>query len=93
MSTAHNFSYKGDLLDRITKLRKRDPTTYDILLKKMNEIVESGNLEHYKNLREPLQHLKRVHVRGPFVLTFRFVEEENKIVFYDLDHHDHIYLH
>ena len=29
-----------------------------------------NNPQHYKNLRKPLQHLKRIHVDKSFVLTF-----------------------
>jgi len=37
------------------------------------------------------QHLKRIHVKGPFVLTFKYIESEDKVLFYDFDHHDNIY--
>jgi mRNA-degrading endonuclease RelE of RelBE toxin-antitoxin system len=55
----------------------------------MQEILNSGSIDHYKNLRSPLHHLKRVHIRKSFVLTFGV--EKNVMVFYDFDHHDRIY--
>lgn len=55
----------------------------------MREILNSANINHYKNLRTPLQHLKRVHIRKSFVLTFGV--ENDVVVFYDFDHHDRIY--
>ena len=60
-------------------------------MKKIKEAVECENVKHYKNLRYPLQELKRGHVRGPFVLTFKYLKSEDKIIFYDFDHHDNIY--
>lgn len=44
----------------------------------------------YKNLRKPLQHLKRVHV-GSFVLTFSIDETKKMITIEDYDHHDNVY--
>lgn len=58
---------------------------------KINEIATCDDVNHYKNLRNPLQHLKRVHIMSSFVLTFRYIESEDKIIFYDFDHHDNIY--
>ena len=54
------------------------------------EIINSVNVEHYKNLRHDMKDKKRVHV-GHFVLVFRFMKSENKIILDDFDHHDTIY--
>lgn len=62
-----------------------------ILLKKMEEILSCDDVTHYKNLRAPLRHLKRVHIDSHFVLVFRYDESADSILFYDLDHHDNIY--
>lgn len=86
------FSIEASLQKTLTKLFKKDRQTYDILMRKMEEILTCLDVSHYKNLRKPLQHLKRVHIRGPFVLTFKYMENEDKIVFYDFDHHDNIYM-
>ncbi len=72
-------------------LCRKDKNTYQALVKKMQEILNCDDINHYKNLRKPLQHLKRVHISGPFVLTFRYEEAEDKIVFYNFDHHDNVY--
>ncbi len=58
-------------------------------MKKVAEIVT--NPQHYKNLRSPLNHLKRVHVDSNFVLTFSVDELTKKITLEDYDHHDNIY--
>jgi len=86
------FSIEEKLRKLIVKLMKRDEATYNALMGKINEILNCDDVNHYKNLRNPLQHLKRVHVTGPFVLTFKYVHSEDKIIFYDFDHHDNIYL-
>jgi mRNA-degrading endonuclease RelE of RelBE toxin-antitoxin system len=60
------------------------------VLKKIDEILHSEDLDHYKNLKHDLKEKKRVHV-GHFVLVFKWVKEENKVIFLDFDHHDNIY--
>jgi mRNA-degrading endonuclease RelE of RelBE toxin-antitoxin system len=85
------FFVEEQLKKTMTKLFRKDKATYEALTNKMNEILTCTDVNHYKNLRKPLQHLKRVHIRGPFVLTFKYFSPEDKVVFYDFDHHDHIY--
>ena len=77
-------------VDKIfSKLSKKNPTQLGIIYRKLEEIVQ--NPHHYKNLRKPLQHLKRVHIGKSFVLVF-FVDEEHKVVIIEnFDHHDNIY--
>jgi YafQ family addiction module toxin component len=74
----------------LNKLSKKDKSTYEQVLKKIEEIINSPDIEHYKNLRYDLKDKKRVHI-GHFVLVFKFIKEENKIKFLDFDHHDKIY--
>jgi len=77
-------------LDKIlSKLSKKDKIQFEAVLKKINEVINSDNIEHYKNLRRPLQKYKRVHVYSSFVLLFRL--EDDKIIFRYYDHHDNIY--
>ena len=87
----HKFSVEDSLRKIMNKLSKKDPSMFKDLLEKIDEIVNSENIDHYKNLRKPLQHLKRVHIKDPFILTFRYIESEDKVLFYDFDHHDRIY--
>ncbi len=75
----------------LEKISKKDKVLYQAFQRKTEEILVCSDVNHYKNLRKPLQHLKRVHVLGPFVLTFRYIESEDKIILYSLDHHDRIY--
>jgi YafQ family addiction module toxin component len=75
----------------LRRLVKKNRKQYAIVLKKIEEIVR--NPHRYKNLRAPLNHLKRVHVDKHFVLTFSIDEEEHAVILMDLDHHDNIYRH
>src|SRR3989339_841266 len=62
-------------------------------VEKLKKIDKKGNLiKYYKNLKFPLNELKRVHIDGSFVLIFKYDKTQDKIIFYDLDHHDKIYL-
>jgi mRNA-degrading endonuclease RelE of RelBE toxin-antitoxin system len=74
----------------LKKLNKKDKLLLERTLSKIDEIVNSYNIENYKNLKKPLNEYKRVHV-GIFVLIFRYDKLKNKIFFEDLDHHDFIY--
>lgn len=72
------------------KLRKRNPKQLEIIWKKIEELLQ--NPSHYKNLRHPLQNLKRVHIDKSFVLTFSVNETAKTVIIEDYDHHDKIYL-
>ena len=85
------FSIEDNLKKTFSKLFKRDKATYDAAMGKIEEILACEDVNHYKNLRKPLQDFKRVHVRGPFVLIFKYAESKDKILFFDFDHHDRIY--
>ncbi|MFH1249196.1 MAG: addiction module toxin RelE [archaeon] len=74
----------------LNKLSKKDKELYEQVLKKIEEIINSSDVEHYKNLRYDLKDKKRVHI-GHFILVFSFIKEENKIKFLDFDHHDKVY--
>ena len=75
----------------LNKLSKRDRTLYEQVLKKIEEVLTTVDVEHYKNLRYDLKDKKRVHI-GHFVLVFSYVKERDKIVFIEFNHHDGIYL-
>lgn len=86
-----SYAIKPSLRKVLNKLSKKDKETSEQVLNKISEITNSKDIDHYKNLRKPLQHLKRVHIKGHFVLTFRYIESEDKIVFYNFGHHDEVY--
>ena len=71
------------------KLAKRNPKQLMIVDDKIKEIRQ--NPQHYKNLKKPLQHLKRVHIDKSFVLVFSVDENKKHIIIEDYDHHDNVY--
>jgi YafQ family addiction module toxin component len=86
-----DFNIEDRLKKKLKKILKKDKIAYLAIRKKMEEILTCRDVEHYKNLRSPLEHLKRVHIKSSFVLVFKYVVNEDKILFYDYDHHDSIY--
>ncbi len=72
------------------KLAKKNPTQLKIIYKKIQEIVQ--NPQHYKNLKKPLENIRRVHIDKSFVLLFSVDELNNKIIIEEFSHHDEAYL-
>ena len=87
----HDFKVEEKLHKILKKLFKKDKKKYEIVWKKITEIINNSNIGHYKNLRFPMHSFKRVHVDKSSVLIFKYDKINNKIKFYDLDHHDRIY--
>ena len=86
----YSYELKPTLQKILTKLSKKDKILYEQVLKKIDEIVNAYDIEHYKNLIYNLKDSKRVHI-GHFVLVFVFDKNTNTISFEDFDHHDNIY--
>ena len=86
-----NYFFEEILRKKLSIVFKKDPRRYKILMNKIEKIINSDNLDHYKNLRKPLQDFKSVHIDTHFVLIFKYVKKEDAIYFYDFDHHDKIY--
>ncbi|PKK81204.1 MAG: addiction module toxin RelE [Thermoplasmata archaeon HGW-Thermoplasmata-2] len=72
------------------KLAKKDSKLLKDAHRKIEEIRSNPN--HCKNLRYPLQRLKRVHVGGSFVMVFSVDEARKIIIIEEFDHHDNIYV-
>ena len=86
----YNYDIKPTLRNILEKLLKKDKTRYEQIIKKIEEIINSDDVDHYKNLRSPLQHLKVVHI-GHFVLVFSVDKSSKIIMFENYNHHDEIY--
>ena len=84
------FFQSDELRKILAKLFKKDKASYDAVFGKMNEVINSVEINHYKNLKRPLQHFKRVHV-GHFVLLFKYNQLDNSIMFITFSHHDEAY--
>lgn len=87
------YQLSEDLEIELKKLFKKDKDRYEIVMKKIEQIInlDEFTVDHYKNLKNNLSDYKRVHVDKSFVLLFKVYKNENFILFYKLDHHDNIY--
>jgi len=85
------FDFEKRLHQILKKLFKKDKKRYETVFKKIDEIINSSDIEHYKNFRRHLNKFKRVHVDSSFVLVFQYDKINDKVLFYDFDHHDKIY--
>ena len=86
----YNYEVMPYLQRILNRLSKKDKAHYNQILNKIEDIVNSKDVEHYKNLKYDLSEYKGVHI-GHFVLVFKFEKVNNKIKFEDFDHHDVIY--
>lgn len=85
----YSYGFRKSLEKEFFKLAKKNPKQMQIIENKISEIIV--NPHRYKNLRKPMQHLKRVHIDNSFVLVFSIDEENKKVIFEDYAHHDKIY--
>ena len=87
----YNWERSDKLIKILKKLFKKDKNRYEATLNKINEVVNSEDVNHYKNLSHDIKQFKRVHIDSHFVLVFK-VDDRNKMIrFEDLQHHDTIY--
>ncbi len=80
---------KPTVQKKLRKLVERDPARYEIFVRKMRSILE--NPHRFKPLRGDMHGIRRVHIGGPFVLTYDIDEERQTVCLIDYDHHDNIY--
>ena len=73
------------------QLRKIKGKELQNILKKIDEILNSENLNHYKNLTHNLKKYKRIHVNNSYVVLF--FRDDGVVYFIDYAHHDIIYKH
>ena len=72
-----------------SRLAKRDPARLRLVDEKIEQILAYPH--HFKPLRSPMQHLRRVHLDGSYVLVYSIDEENKLVVIEDFAHHDKIY--
>ena len=87
----YTYELRKSLEKDFLKLARRNPQQLLIIEKKIHEITSSDNIDRYKNLRNPLQHLKRVHIDKSFVLVFSVDESKKHVIFEGFEHHDRVY--
>lgn len=79
----------SEQLDRIfAKLSKKDKLQFEILSRKIKEILENPQIG--KPLTANMAGQRRVHIRN-FVLTYEILENEKVVRLLDYNHHDNIY--
>ncbi len=85
----YNLKIRAELDSKFEKLAKKNKKQLEIILNKADEIIQDPH--RYKNLRAPMNHLKRVHIDKHFVLVFSVDEDAKIVTLEDYDHHDNIY--
>jgi len=86
----YSYEISEKLRRTLKKLYKKNKKVYEAILKKVDEVINSNNPDHYKNLSYDLKEYKRIHIRS-FVLVFK-IDKKNRIIrFQDFQHHDDIY--
>ena len=85
-----DFEIKPELYKKLVELSKKDKNAYEAVMKKIDEVVNSSDVEHYKNLRHDMKESKRVYI-GHFVLVFSYDKTRNFVSFEDYEHHDNVY--
>jgi len=79
----------SEKLDRaFSKLAKKDKLQFEILTRKINEILENPQIG--ESLTGNMAGQRSVHVRN-FVLVYEILENENIVKLLDYDHHDVVY--
>ena len=86
----HDFRISEHLQEILGKLGKKDKHTHEQVLKKIDEIINCEDIDHYKNLRYDMKDSKRAHI-GHFVLVFQYDKAADTVNFDDFGHHDKIY--
>ena len=94
----HAPHFSGAVLDRsnrlikiLKKLLKKDRVRYEATMKKIQEVINSEDPNHYKNLSYDLSDFKGVYIDTHFVLIFKIDNTTKVIKFEDLKDHDEAY--
>ncbi len=86
-------SYEVEIRDHLyelfEKMKKKERQKLEIINKKVKEISEEPY--RYKPLKAPMQHMRRVHIAGSFVLIFSADEKRKTLILEEFTHHDEAY--
>ena len=77
------------LKKKIRKLAKKNKSLAETLNKKIEEILK--NPHHYKPLKHPMQHMRRVHIMKSFVLIYSIDEGIKAVILHKFEHHNNVY--
>jgi len=86
-------SYEIEIRDHLykifKKMKKKERQKLEIINRKIKGIKEDPT--RYKQLKAPMQHLRRVHIAGSFVLIFSIDEKRKTVILEEFAHHDEAY--
>jgi len=85
----YNLEIRANLYRLFKKMEKRERQKLEIINKKVKEIIEDPH--RYKPLKVPMQHMRRVHIAGSFILIFSINEKTETVILEDFAHHDEAY--
>ena len=85
----YELEIRPSLDKKFNKLSKRDREILRAINEKLKAIVE--NPYHYKPLKAPMQHMRRVHILKNFVLIFSIDEKRKTVILEEFAHHDEAY--
>ncbi|MBU0757300.1 MAG: type II toxin-antitoxin system RelE/ParE family toxin [Nanoarchaeota archaeon] len=85
----YSLSIKPKVDKIFDKLSKRNPKQFEILLKKLEKILEEPY--RFKPLRGDMHGAYRVHIDKSFVLVYEIDESKKTVILLDYDHHDKIF--
>ena len=85
----YDILFSSTFLGIVKKLKKKNKQQYDMIMNKTQEICI--NPHRYKNLKYPLNNLKRVHIDEHFVLLFSVDEASKTVTLVSFKHHDFAY--
>jgi mRNA-degrading endonuclease RelE of RelBE toxin-antitoxin system len=78
--------YSSIFKKKIKKLKGQEAKNF---LNKRNEILNSKNLDFYKNLKHNLKKFKRIHINDSYVILF--FGNNGEVYFVDYEHHNKVY--
>lgn len=87
---AYTFELRASVEKEFHKIAKKNPPLLIAIHNKIEEILQ--NPLHYKPLRAPYQHMRRVHIMKSFVLIFSINALTNTVIIESFEHHDAAYL-
>jgi addiction module RelE/StbE family toxin len=83
------YSIDDALLKDLAKMKKRDLTTYRIIMKQIDKVLETPEVG--KPLRSSLFGLRRLHIGRSFVISYTYDKNSNKVRFIECDDWESFY--
>jgi mRNA-degrading endonuclease RelE of RelBE toxin-antitoxin system len=88
MSKMYSYEFDEELKEGLKKLAKKDKPLFLEFQKKVVQLIENPFLG--KPLKNIMKGKRRVHL-GHFVLIYELLDNDHKVIFLKLAHHDDAY--